>query len=475
MCQALLVLLALAGGAAAVEQPGVKAVLSEKGLQFATQVGTEWLQDYILRTPIPDISGDISLSLLGCVHYTLNSMSVSRLNLPLPSVGFSEGKGLQVGLSGLNMAVKGKWNTRYHIIRRDSGTFRLGLFNMGVALLLQVGSDDQGHPTISSLQCDASIESTDILFHGGASWILQLFVESFKGQIHAKVQQMICPGIERNIQVLERYLQAMNVSFQVNSDLLLDLPLTSPPVIEASDISVDLKGEFYSTHTHAEPPFAAGPLELPPQDRFMLLLGVSEFCLNSASFAYLSAGQLQMNITNNTFPGFPFNTTSFGKFIPQLPEKFPDMLMLFHVYASDAPTVSFLPDNATARLSASAKAYAIRPDQSLAPLFRLDLSADFSGRFLVKDGKLHGSLMLNNLSLAVGATEVGPFETGPLQNVLVVATRMMLQKVNANLTAGICIPAIPGTQWSNTVLKVNKGFVAIATDAAVSSLGGQEH
>ncbi|XP_035239219.1 bactericidal permeability-increasing protein [Anguilla anguilla] len=473
MCRSLLLLLSLAACAMATN-PAIKAVLTDKGLKFGTKVGTEWLQAQILKAQIPDMSGDVSLSILGSVHYTLSRMGVARLNMPLPSVVFSEGTGVQVDLTGFNMAVKGQWNTHYLFIR-DGGTFRLGMFNVGVSLQLQVGSDENGHLSVSSVQCRSSIGAMDILFHGGASWVLQQFVTQFKHQIQSQVQEKICPTFERGIQGLESHLAAMNVSIPLYRVLLLDMPLTNSPAIQASDLSLDFKGEFYSAQCPKEPPFVSKKFQLPPQERFMLTLGVSEFCLNSAAFAYMSTGLLQINITDKMIPPhFPIhlNTSSFGQFVPQLPKLYPNMLMLFHVYASSTPLVSFLPDNATLLLSASAKAYAIKPNSSaLIPLFRLDLSANIGGKFFVEDMMLKGSLMLNNFTLTLGASEVGTFSTLPLQKVLNVGiTTMALPLLNAKLKHGLPIPAIKNVNLSNAVLKVNKGFVAVATDAAGSAL-----
>lgn len=64
-----------------------------------------------------------------------------------------------------------------------------------------------------------------------------------------------------------------------------------------------LKGEFYSIKTHTEPPFVAQPFTLPEQPDQMLSVGISEFTLNSASYGYFSAGQLQALINDSMVGG----------------------------------------------------------------------------------------------------------------------------------------------------------------------------
>ncbi|KAJ8371967.1 hypothetical protein AAFF_G00298400 [Aldrovandia affinis] len=432
MGPSLLILLSVAAHAWG-SNPAIKAVLTDKGLQYGTHVGTDWLQARIRALSIPDISGDVSLRVLGSIHYTLSGMSVAQLNLPAPTMVFSEGTGVRAALSGLSVAVRGNWNIQFHVIT-GSGTLDMALFKVDVSSLTRVGSDEQGHLSVSSAQCNSSIGGLQITFHGQASSFFQRFVKYLKCQIKSQIEEKICLAVKQGIEDVENYLAASRVSFQVNPALLLDMPLLSSPVVQASDINLNFKGEFYSVQSHTEPPFVANPFQLPRQDNFMVTLGASEFCVNSAAFAYFSAGLLQINITDDMIPSespIRLNTTRFGVFVPQLPKMFPDMLMLVHTYASDTPMISFLPDNTTLRLSGSAKAYAIKPDSSLAPLFRLDLDARFSGKFMMVDGKLKGSLMMNNLTLMLGASEVGTFQTTSLEEQLKVVVNMtVLPKVN---------------------------------------------
>lgn len=60
-----------------------------------------------------------------------------------------------------------------------------------------------------------------------------------------------------------------------------------------------LKGEFYSVRPRIDPPFEAQPFTVEKQPGYMLSVGLSEFTLNSASFALHSAGLLQTIITDS--------------------------------------------------------------------------------------------------------------------------------------------------------------------------------
>ncbi|XP_048873650.1 bactericidal permeability-increasing protein [Brienomyrus brachyistius] len=469
MLPSLVVLLTLMPQAFAIN-PGIKASLSDKGLKYGSHVGASWLQEKTGQMLIPDVEGDIDIK-IGSVHYWLTSMKVSRIDLPEPTVTFTENVGIKVGMENLDIAVHGNWKTKFSFIK-DGGTFDLAVFNVGLSTVIQLGSDGQGHLSVASAQCDSSIKGIDVSFHGGGSVIFQPFVQFFKSKILNQIQEEICPGIEKYVNDLESQLEKMQVSFQVNKDLSIELPLVFPPIIQGSDLEVDLKGVFYGARNHTEPPFVAGTFQLDQQSDLMLTVGLSEFTINSAAFAYYSAGLLQALITDDMIPKaspFRLNTTSFGGLIPQLPKLFPNMLMVLHAYASQTPTVSFQPDTTTLNVFWSSKFYGIRSNSTYIPFFRLDMNATFSSKFFVSDEKLSGSTALDNLTLTVGATEIGTFQTESLQKLLELGIKSyLLPMLNKKLKDGIPLPTVHNVQWVNSMLKVNKGFVEIATDTKIS-------
>lgn len=58
------------------------------------------------------------------------------------------------------------------------------------------------------------------------------------------------------------------------------------------------QGEFYSAVSPSEPPFSPHYFKLPWQADYMLSVGMSDFCVNSATYAYLKSGVLSINITD---------------------------------------------------------------------------------------------------------------------------------------------------------------------------------
>lgn len=262
----------------------------------------------------------------------------------------------------------------------------------------------------------------------------------------------------------------MNVSVDVNEVLTLALPLTDVPIIGASSVNVGLKGEFYNIKTPVEPPFEAQPFTMPDEPSYMLSVGMSDFTLNSASYAYFSAKLLQLLITDSMIPPISpvhLNTTSLGKFIPKLAEMYPDMLMSVLVYAQEAPKFSIQPDAINVSIKAVAKASVILPNGTQIPVFTINVDSKFSSELWIDDGKLKGSVKMDNVTLTLASSEVGTFKTDSLESLARTGGKFVLVKVNQKLREGFLVLRTKYAQLVNSVLKKEKGFLSISSDVQV--------
>uniref|UniRef100_A0A3Q3EMA6 Bactericidal permeability-increasing protein n=1 Tax=Labrus bergylta TaxID=56723 RepID=A0A3Q3EMA6_9LABR len=437
------------------ENPAIQVILKNKGLQYGKEVGAGWIQEKLELITLPDISGVIKLGFLGKVYYTLTGITITKCDFPEPTVEFYQ------DATGFK-------------------TSSLGLSVHGCDLYVNLGKDPDGRLSVTSISCDARVGEVDIRFHGGASHYFP-FVDHFKGRIKSDIEGKICPTVEESILNVESHLQAMNVSFDVNQDLTIDLPLTGLPVIDASSLNLGLKGEFYSIKSPAEPPFEAQAFTIPEQQGYMLSMGLSEFTLNSASYGYFSAGLLKALINDSMIPPSSpvrLNTSSIGQFIPQLPKMFPDLLMSLQVYAREIPLFSFLPGAVKLGFQGAVKAFAIQANKTQTPLFKLNVDTQLSGKVWIASGKLKGSLKMDNFTLTLAASEVGPFKVQYTnqsyfkRSWTTICVFTNFKKSNI-LGKGVEIPRMRQAQLVNTVLQMEEGFIAIFSDAQVLlTLGG---
>ncbi|KAM3838491.1 bactericidal permeability-increasing protein-like [Diretmus argenteus] len=303
------------------ENPAIRVTLTNKGLQYGKHVGAGWVQDRLENMTIPVISGGISIGVLGTVHYTLKGVTVKQCDFPEPSVEFYKDEaGFKASISGLSIAVTAEWMMHCGLIH-GGGSFKVAVFDVDATSIVELGEDADGHLSITSVSCNAGVGDVLIDFLGGASWIVKFLAKHLHGRIRGEIEKQICQAIQHATVDLEHRLQAMNVSFQVDQDLAVNVSLTSLPLVDASSLSLGLKGLFYSMKRRQSPPFEARPFTLPEQPGYMLSVGLSEFTANSASYGYYSVGLLQALINDSMIPpGCPLhlNTTSMGPFIPQV-------------------------------------------------------------------------------------------------------------------------------------------------------------
>uniref|UniRef100_A0A3Q4M595 Bactericidal permeability-increasing protein n=1 Tax=Neolamprologus brichardi TaxID=32507 RepID=A0A3Q4M595_NEOBR len=424
------------------ENPAVQVVLTNKGLQYGKHAAADWIQERLSTITFPDITGSVHI-IFGDVDYTLTGITIVKCDLPEPSVEFLQNPpGFKTTISDLSIAITGGWRTRFGLIH-DGGTFDMAIFNVDVTSVVQLGKEADGHLSVSSISCDSQVGDVDIEFHGGASFIFQPFVEHFKGRIRDEIQKRLCPGVEENIESFENLLHVMNGTAAPN----YKEENRGPQISEQNN---KITGEFYNIKAPVEPPFEAQPFTMPDEPSYMLSVGMSDFTLNSASYAYFSAKLLQLLINDSMIPAiFPvhLNTTSLGKFIPKLAEMYPDMLMSVLVYAQEAPKFSIQPDAVNVTIKAVAKTSVILPNGTQIPVFTINVDSKFSSELWIDDGKLKGSVKMDNVTLTLASSEVGTF------------------KVNGRLAVWKQCRSFPDLFFSVTE-KLGKGFLVLGTKHA---------
>ncbi|KAK5863318.1 hypothetical protein PBY51_000356 [Eleginops maclovinus] len=447
------------------ENPAIQVTLTNKGLQYGKNLGAERVQEKLELITLPDITGEV----LG-IHYILTGITITKCDFPEPIVEFNQDyTGFTTSILGLSVALTGGWMTHFGIIH-DGGSFNIAIFGVDVTSVVELGKTPDGHLSLTSVSCDAQVGDVNIQFQGGASWIFQPFVEHFKGRMRSEIRSSICSNVEESIVNLDYHLQTMEVSFNVGQDLGFDAHLTDIPVINESSMILGLQGEFYNIRTHQKPPFEVLPFTLPEQPDYMLSMGLSDSTVNSASYELYSAGRLQVLLTDSMIPPYihtRLNTSSMGPYIPQLPKMFPGLLMNLQVYATEVPMFSFQPGVVVLGLQGDVKAVAIQPNDTQTPLFKLHVDSNFSGKVWVAAGIVKGSMTLQNLTLTLAASEVGPFETDKLQALVKLGVMAGLAKLNVELGKGLVLPRTRNIELVNTVLGVEEGFIAMCSDAQV--------
>uniref|UniRef100_A0A4W4EZE5 Bactericidal permeability-increasing protein n=1 Tax=Electrophorus electricus TaxID=8005 RepID=A0A4W4EZE5_ELEEL len=466
----IMALLALSCPETSGNTAGVKVKLTQKGLEYGRQIGVTTLLDQFKTIKVPDFSGSEEVSPIGKVSYSLTGSEIKVINVGLPQseVALVPGTGVSLTISNAyinlhekhaNIFCANSKSPAYSYIKDEgeNGSFDLAVSELSISTTVTIQSDDTGRPVVSSANCAASVGQTSITFHGGASWLYNLFSSYIDDALRSVLQRKV-----------KCYTVQSLVLAKVDQYAEIDYSMVESPVISTSSIDLSLKGEFYNIGEHKEPPFAPTPFSLPPDESNMLYMGISAFTANSAGFVYNNAGALSLRITDDMIPSsspFRLNTKTFGTFIPQIAKQYPDLMMELLVKAATAPTVMFTPNNITLQANATVTAYAIQPNTTLTPLFILNVDASVSCQIYVTGVKVAGNLTLNAVNMTLGTSYVGPFEVKSLDSIFqMVLKAAVIPEVNALLQQGFPLPAIGEMNLVNTQLVIMKDYLLIGTD-----------
>ncbi|XP_067244600.1 bactericidal permeability-increasing protein-like isoform X1 [Chanodichthys erythropterus] len=447
---------------------GVEVRLTQKALEYGRQIGITSIQQKLRSMKVPDISGTEKVDPIGKVQYSFTGMQIVNLGLPKSALGLVPDTGVMLSIGQAYINLHGNWRVKYLRIIKDSGSFDLAVGELAISTTIAVMSDDTGRPTVSMTNCAATVGSVNVKFHGGTSWLYNLFSSFINKALRSALQKQICPLVADSIAEMNPHLKTLNVLAKVDQYAEIDYSMVGSPVISNTSVDLGLKGEFYNIGQHKEPPFSPTPFSLPYQDTNMLYIGVSAFSLNSAGFVYHNAGALRLYITDDMIPsGSPIrlNTRTFGAFIPQIAKMYPGLMMKLLVETVKEPIIIFEPNNMTIQASSTVTAYAIQPNSTLSSLFVLNLEGSVSANIYVTELKLAGHLTLNKMFMSLAKSYVGPFQVTSLDNIFSMVLKVaVIPKINARLQEGYPLPAIGKMQLVNSQLQVLKDYLLIGTD-----------
>ncbi|KAM6404551.1 bactericidal permeability-increasing protein-like [Rhynochetos jubatus] len=478
-----LLLLLTACAPTAGTDPGIKARLTRRALEFGRQFGLELLRPLLQKEHELNLRGSYRSPLLGTLTYAVPRIRVHELQMNDSSVDFAEDVGLRLRVQRARTRLGAEWEAQLGAVQ-DRGSVELRVGDLAVTAVLGVGADDSGRPTVWSAGCDARGTDLRLEFHRGHSWLYNLLAPLLQRVLRQELNKQLCLALRRGINKLEAALKHMNVSTQLDSFAAIDYSLLGPPGVTAEHGDVALKGEFFRVGKYQQSPAeavpvalptalptaltAAVPTELPAAREPMLLLAVTELVGNSAAAAYFTAGALRKNVSSDMLPKrFPLQlrTKSLGVFAPQLQELYPDQPMELRLSARQQPLLSCRPGALHGALFGSAEAFVVLPNATRAPAFLLSIDANVTGKPTITGNKLGGTVRLTGLSVAQVTSHVGPVEVKRLETLLKFGLWLFgVPWANKRLRAGIPLPTLHGLSLLDPRLSLQEGFVLIATD-----------
>lgn len=472
------VLLCLAAIAAA-QNPGFQIALTNKGLEYAREVALPILIHDLQTMTIPDIHGSAGTP-VGSISYDLTQIHVTGVSIPTSSIVVNT-VGINVALSGTSLSLNAHWHYREdswpHI--SDSGTADISASGVTASVTVAVGVSAAHEPTVATQTCTAGIGKLDVTFHGGASWLYNLFSGFIADELKKSLVSQLCGIIKNEIDVEgNKVLSTLPIQEKIDAFSLINFELLSAPALPGDFIATRHKGEFFSIAHPAESPFTPPALPVPAAGSLsrMFYVWVSSYMLESAGWVYEQVGVLNYTVTPSQVPAsFPLklNTSSFRPFIPALFAKYPDMAMELTVAAVGNPLTVDIGAGGLLVVGTGSLSFAVvQPSGALVPdVFVVDFVLTASGVAWVAGDGTHNSIVANltlvNVAMTLASSTVGPIALAPLQDVLNLFTEyFLLPAVNKQLNKGFVIPVVDGLTFVNPQVSYADGLIVVDTDVS---------
>ncbi len=460
--------------------PGLKGRITQSGLDYMRDVGLQVIKEEVQQMKIPDINGNAHVPVVGGISYTVSNIRITGFSIPSASLTTKSGIGLTLTATGISLSASGNWHYSNHgfIHVSDSGSFDADVSSTSLTLNLKIGVDGSGRPTIStdSPDCSFNAANVHIKLHGGASWLYNLFSGSIAGALKSSINQQTCSMIIKEVNVdLAKQLARMKIEAPIDKNAVIDYSLVAPPTF-TGHIDTFHKGEVFAAGSpHTEAPFTVPVIPSDPDTSRQMFLWITDYMLETAGYVYYKAGLMAYNVTKDKLPpGFKYslNTSQFAVelLLPQLNQKYPNMLMQVNVKATAPPTLNISQSQVNASVKLQIDVFVIMKNNSLTFAVALDVVVNGSASLGCIEYTNDGSSLTWTVSqvktdVTLKRSAIGKIDVEGLAiGVEFACNHMLVPWLNEEGKKGLPLPNGGNIKLQKPVIQQGMGFVKLGTD-----------
>jgi lipopolysaccharide-binding protein len=443
---------------------GFQTAFTENGLKYIAQVTQPLLEKELRNLKIPDQSGG---------GFSVSDIQVKSFTLPAIVPSTSVSKGVVITSSGLAVSISAHWRYK-KLFLSLSGSVDMDSSGITLSVSSFVRKGAHGQFVLTSSGCVFNIGSLSVRFHGGASWLLNLF----KGQIAHKIKSVLndkaCSGIRAAIdKQADMIVERLPVVAVVSPTAAINYSLVDNPTFTDSYLETRHKGEFISRVHPTEAPFSPSPLPPVSASTRMMYLWLSDYMASTASYVYTQAGVFRYTISPETVKlpkELPcLNTKCLQSVLPELFKKFPNMEVVLETDVVKPPAAAVNPDGIHGYIPGQLEVY-VRANSSSAKVYAFTLHV--TTHTLVSANvteaedrtKITFTAKFIKSDVSVVDSAIGDIEINLLQKVVDVMSQVGVNMLNEKGKIGFPLPTIEGTSLTNPSIEYGQGFVMISTD-----------
>ncbi|OXB67811.1 hypothetical protein ASZ78_005493 [Callipepla squamata] len=186
--------------------PGIKGRVTRSALEYGRRFGLELLRSLLQKEHSVNLQGSYRAPLLGRLNYTVPQIHIHELQMNDSTVDFAEDVGVQLTVHRAQIQLNATWRAQLGVWQ-DSGSVQLHIGDLAVAVLLGLGADEHGHPSMWAAGCDAHGTDLHLEFHQGQSWLYNLLVPLLQRTLRQQLNKQLCVEIQKGISRLQGSLK----------------------------------------------------------------------------------------------------------------------------------------------------------------------------------------------------------------------------------------------------------------------------
>jgi len=296
-----------------------------------------------------------------------------------------------------------------------------------------------------------------------------LFVNDFSGKIASAVANALQNAINQNIEVKANgVLAQLPVEEPIgNTGVEIDFELISNPTFASNYLSLPELGEFYIIAQHQECPDPRPTIPDVVTNQMVQMI-VSEFVANSAGFAFLKDGQLQVSITDSDIPSWApirLNTSDWKTLVPNLYKVFPNLMMVLHLDETEEGNAVFSSDGLLINAYGDIGVMVVEENGTQVEAFTLSGTMTTSGIAILTGQVISGNLTFLRANFSLAHSNIGFFDVTILDDLInLLLSDGVVPAVNARLKKGFTLPTVPGLDFVNPSIGYGDKYIYVTTD-----------
>ena len=452
--------------------PGIVIRVNNQGLAYVDSIAIQVLINKLKTTTIKDYSGETSTP-LGDFEYDLTNLHNTGASIGSSSFKTVPGVGLSLSASGVSVSFTGDWHYRKvhwpHI--SDSGSFDISANSVSFSLTAKIGAE-KGRPSISTASCSGNVGDLNVKFHGGASWLYNLFKSKIADSIKSQLNSVICEEATKAInEDAEQELATFPVRKQLDKYALIDYSFIEAPLFEENYMDVRIKGEIMSA-TH---PTESGliPSVIPSNQTCtkMICFYITDYVLNTAGEVYYKENFFNRTINASQVPpSFKYQLdTNLLKLLglAKVYDKYPDRPLFLHLYCTEPPSMNSQSTGINIGIKGNVEVYVVTTEGDIVFLFTLGANLTGSGTVRVNVTILQGAVTKFDVVFDVVKSAVGDIKPNiGIMNLLLhlLFENTIIKELNEKGQKGIPLPVLDNVNLEDSEIYFGKNFFAFDTN-----------